>query len=87
MSRYVENGVAFGWDDPLEVYFAQTFNEDQEVVIDIEAKNIINFQSLIAKNGITISDRGLEMVYRDRAGSRGPTPLQRKMRDMFPDEL
>jgi hypothetical protein len=101
MSRYTlelgGNNVAFvvGWDNPLQTFFAQTFENygqpDEQITWETgqiyeEHSNPDSFVKYLEEKGFDVPYVICSSLYLDYAGRHGLTPHQQNVRKMM-DEL
>ncbi|MBS1807571.1 MAG: hypothetical protein JST84_05205 [Acidobacteria bacterium] len=75
MSRYhvPQSDVSVGWDNPLQTYFLQIFDEDEDLAFEVggqprEVKTIEALEAIASQHNIDLS-RYRDQLIRDKANA------------------
>lgn len=80
MSRYtVDTGIEVGFDPPTNVFFAQVFDEEDELLEEVESQELRHILDWVALKGYRLSEGALEGLVRDSEEPWSPGPLQKAM--------
>lgn len=88
MSRYtIPNNFIVGYDNPLETFFAQQYDTDEEVVWETNSfeklTTLDQLKTELSAKGVTLPPEIERLLVTDQMLAPGPTELQRRMRAIF----
>mgnify|MGYP000119597497 CR=1 FL=1 len=75
MSRYIVSNVVYGWDNPLQIFFAQRY-EGEDCIDDIEAETVAELDAYCQQANILTPFEIIEKLQEDYKNREAQSPLQ-----------
>ena len=85
MSRHIVWDMVYGWDNPLQIFFAQRY-EGEDCVDDIEAETLAELDGYCQKANILIPFDVIEKLQEDYRNREIPSKLQSLITGWFKED-